>query len=67
MQDDDIDMLQRIASKEKIRYDELDLQWNNSEKNMIVNGKDQLDVMHDYIYYIKDNGVWKVVNIKAGE
>lgn len=34
---------------------------------MIVNGKDQLDVMHDYIYYIKDNGVWKVVNIKAGE
>ena len=38
-----------------------------SEKNMIVNGKDQLDVMHDYIYYIKDNGVWKVVNIKAGD
>jgi len=37
------------------------------EKNMIVNGKDQLDVMHDYIYFIKDNGVWKVVNIKAGE
>lgn len=36
MQDDDIDMLQRIASKEKIRYDELDLQWNNSEKNMIA-------------------------------
>ena len=32
---------------------------------MIVNGKDQLDVMHDYIYFIKDNGVWKVVNIKA--
>lgn len=37
------------------------------EKNMIVNGKDQLDVMHDYIYFIKDNGVWKVVNIKAGD
>ena len=37
------------------------------EKNMIVNGKDQLDVMHDYIYFITDNGVWKVVNIKAGD
>lgn len=37
------------------------------EKNMIVNGKDQLDVMHDYLYFIKDNGTWKVVNIKAGD
>jgi len=35
MQDDDIEMMQRICSKEKVRYDELDLQWNNSQKNMI--------------------------------
>lgn len=37
------------------------------EKNMIVAGKDQVDIMHDYIYFVKENGVWKVVNIKAGE
>lgn len=37
------------------------------EKNMVVAGKDQVDIMHDYIYFVKDNGVWKVVNIKAGE
>ena len=36
-------------------------------KHMIVNGKEQLDTMHDYIYFVKDNDVWKVVNIKAGE
>lgn len=37
------------------------------EKNMVVAGKDQVDVMHDYIYFVKENDIWKVVNIKAGE
>lgn len=37
------------------------------EKNMVVAGKDQVDVMHDYIYFVKENDTWKVVNIKAGE
>ncbi len=36
-------------------------------KHMIVGGKEQIDTMHDYIYFIKDNDTWKVVNIKAGE
>ena len=36
-------------------------------KHMIVNGKEQIDTMHDYIYFVKDNGAWKVVNIKAAE
>lgn len=37
------------------------------DKHMVVNGKEQIDTMHDYIYFIKDNNTWKVVNIKAGE
>ena len=37
-----------------------------SEKNMIVNGKDQKDVMNDTLYFIKNNGEWKVINIKSG-
>ena len=37
------------------------------EKNMVVNKEDQVDIMHDYLYFIKDNDTWKVVNIKAGE
>lgn len=36
-------------------------------KHMIVNGKEQIDTMHDYLYFLKDNGDWKVVNIKAAE
>lgn len=35
MQEDDIQILQRIAAKEKVRYDELDLQFNNSGANLI--------------------------------
>ena len=34
MQEDDIGIMQRIAAKEKVRYDELDLKFNN-EKNDI--------------------------------
>lgn len=35
MQEDDLQIMQRIAAKEKVRYDELDLQFNNSEANHI--------------------------------
>ena len=37
------------------------------DKHMVVNGKEQIDTMHDYIHFINDNNTWKVVNIKAGE
>lgn len=36
------------------------------EKNMVVAGKDQVDKMHDTLYFVKYNGEWKVVNIKSG-
>lgn len=36
------------------------------EKNMVVSGKDQVDKMHDTLYFVKYNGEWKVVNIKSG-
>lgn len=35
------------------------------EKNMVVRGKDQQDVMHDTLYFIKYNGEWKLMNIKS--
>ncbi len=35
------------------------------EKNMVVKGKDQQDVMHDTLYFIKNNGEWKLMNIKS--
>lgn len=38
------------------------------EKDMIVAGKHQSDIMHDTLYFIKDNeGNWKLINIKAVE
>lgn len=38
------------------------------EKDMIVAGKHQSDIMHDTLYFIKDNeGKWKLINIKAVE
>lgn len=36
-----------------------------TEKVMIVSRKEQRDVMHDYLYFIKDKGIWKLINIKA--
>lgn len=37
------------------------------EKNMYVKGKREveLDIMHDYLYFIKYNGEWKLMNIKS--
>lgn len=35
-------------------------------KNMVVNGKDQPDKMHDVLYFIKDNsGSWKLMSIQS--
>lgn len=34
-------------------------------KRMKVDGKQVDDIMNDYIYFVKDNGIWKVVNQKA--
>ena len=36
-----------------------------SEKIMIVSRKEQRDIMHDYLYFIKNNGEWKLINIKS--
>ncbi len=38
-----------------------------TEKNMILTktGEDRVDVMHDYLYFIKENGTWKLMNIKS--
>ena len=36
-------------------------------KNMVVKGKDQPDKMHDILYFIKDNGSWKLMNIQSVE
>lgn len=35
------------------------------EKNMIVNGQDKTDIMHDYLYFINYEGGWKLVDMKA--
>ncbi len=37
------------------------------EKDMIVAGKHQSDIMHDRLYFIKDNDNWKLINIQAIE
>lgn len=37
------------------------------EKDMIVAGKHQTDIMHDKLYFIKENGNWKLINIQAIE
>ncbi|MBE6140327.1 MAG: hypothetical protein E7172_02190 [Firmicutes bacterium] len=38
-----------------------------TEKNMVVGGKDQKDIMHDYVYFVKENDGWKLINIKPAE
>lgn len=35
------------------------------EKNMVVKGQNQTDVMHDTLSFIKVNGEWKLMNIKG--
>ena len=35
------------------------------EKNMRVNGKLHQDVMHDKMYFVNQEGVWKLVNMEA--
>ena len=35
------------------------------EKVMFVAKKEQRDIMHDYLYFIKNNNEWKLINIKA--
>ena len=35
------------------------------EKNMIVKGSAQTDIMHDTLSFIKDKGEWKLMNIKG--
>lgn len=35
------------------------------EKNMIVSGKEQTDIMHDNLSFIKVNNDWKLMNIKG--
>lgn len=35
------------------------------EKNMVVSGKNQTDIMHDTLSFIKVNGEWKLMNIKG--
>ena len=32
---------------------------------MIVNGKEQTDIMHDNLSFIKVNNEWKLMNIKG--
>lgn len=36
-------------------------------KDMIVNNKHQSDIMHDRLYFIKDNNEWKLINLQAIE
>lgn len=37
-----------------------------TEKNMTLkNGQKQVDKMHDYLYFIKNNNEWKLINIKS--
>ena len=35
------------------------------EKNMSVNGKDKVDIMHDYLYFIFYENSWKLADMKA--
>ena len=35
-----------------------------TEKGMIVNGVVQQDVMHDYLYFVKIDSGWKLINLK---
>lgn len=35
------------------------------EKHMVVKGKEQIDIMQDTMYFIKDKGEWKLMNIKG--
>ena len=35
------------------------------EKNMVVKGQNQTDIMHDTLSFIKVNGEWKLMNIKG--
>lgn len=35
------------------------------EKNMLVNGQDKVDKMHDYFYFVKYEGSWKLVDMKS--
>ena len=35
------------------------------EKNMLVGGKDKVDKMHDYLYFVKYEGSWKLVDMKS--
>ena len=35
------------------------------EKNMIVNGQDKVDKMHDYFYFVKYEDTWKLVDMKS--
>jgi len=37
------------------------------EKNMVVSGKDKVDVMHDRLYFIYYEGGYKLVDIKSLE
>ena len=35
------------------------------EKNMRVNGKPLQDKMHDKMYFVKQEGIWKLVNMES--
>ena len=35
------------------------------EKHMVVKGEEQTDIMHDTLSFIKENGEWKLMNIKG--
>lgn len=37
------------------------------KKNMIVKGRDKIDIINDYFYFIKYNGNWKLIKIIAAE
>ena len=57
---------------ENIRIENFEIYDHNAfscevylEKNMIVAGETQTDIMHDTLYFIKVNGAWKLMNIKG--
>lgn len=35
------------------------------EKNMVVNGQDKVDTLHDYLYFVNYEGGWKLVDMKS--
>ena len=37
----------------------------NLEKNMVVNGQDKVDTLHDYLYFVNYEGGWKLVDMKS--